>query len=119
MPDVIPTGQFTSKALTSKAQALNAKREDVSAAAAWCVENDKGEAAAVSSGLFPQASRGKIRAEIKRLRKPGGRVRDHHNQLMTNTERLQVANWIRVFGLLRIIGTFVHYILLLVTVALL
>jgi hypothetical protein len=93
MAEATPSGQYTTKALPSKAEHLNARRADVAGAAAWAIANGKGEAAAASSGLFPLASRGKIRSEIKRLQGSRVVVRDHHNQIGTNTERLQIANW--------------------------
>ena len=51
------------------------------------------EAAAANSGLFPLASRGKIRSALKALQTKSVKVRDHHKQVMTNTERMEVARW--------------------------
>ena len=93
MAEIATAQKYTNKAYTEQAQQRAAVQIQVNEAAAWCVAEEKGEAAAANSGLFPLASRGKIRGALNRLGGAAEVIRDHHNQLMTNEERKQVARW--------------------------
>jgi hypothetical protein len=62
-------------------------------AAQWCRDNaGKGAKAAKKTGLFPGVTHNEIHNELKR----GNRViiRDHHHQILTNDERLKLADWL-------------------------
>jgi hypothetical protein len=69
-------------------------RADVTAAAAWCEKNAAGAYKAINTGLFPKATVGKVREEVRRLKERGASPRDHHLQLLTNMERLQLADFL-------------------------
>ena len=93
MSETVAGGHHTTKEYTRQAAARVAAKKQAAEAAAWCVENEKREFAAANSGLFPLASRGKIRSALKALQTKSVKVRDHHKQVMTNTERMEVARW--------------------------
>ena len=64
----------------------------------------KGSKAAVASGLFgtkETVTRNMIEPLIRELKSTGGKFlddRDHHNQVLTNNERIKLAEWILACG---------------------
>ena len=94
-PAAKPGGTLTTKAITEAAAELAARRKRIREAAFWCIENGTGGAKAESSELFGDVTRNEVNPMIKKIR--AGKdidLRDHHLQIMTNKERLQVAEWI-------------------------
>jgi len=81
----------TNKALTARKVNLVAARDDVRDAVAWCVSTGQGAKAAIKTGEFPFATVGKVRQAL--LHGSSAQDRDHHLQLLTNLERIRVAEW--------------------------
>mmetsp|Transcript_24568 Transcript_24568/g.79349 ORF Transcript_24568/g.79349 Transcript_24568/m.79349 type:complete len:117 (-) Transcript_24568:551-901(-) len=81
----------TNKALTARKVNLVAARDDVRDAVAWCVSTGQGAKAAIKTGEFPFATVGKVRQAL--LHGSSAQDRDHHLQLLTNLERIRVADW--------------------------
>jgi len=81
----------TNKALTARAIEIVASREDVRDAVAWCASTGQGAKAAMRTGNFPHATLGKVRQAL--LQGSTACDRDHHLQILTNLERIRVAEW--------------------------
>ena len=84
------------------ARVLCERRKLVHAAARWAFDGGKGSKAAMKSGYFgvsPNVTRNMIEPLIRELKANNGKFmaggeRDHHAQILTNTERRKLAAWI-------------------------
>ena len=90
----------TVAAMDEEARALVARRKLAHDAAHWAFENKKGSWAACASGLFGDpkvVTRNMIEPLLRQLKATGTLAdgdRDHHSQILTNTERRKLADWI-------------------------
>ena len=79
---------------------LAERRKLAHEAARWAVDNGKGSKAAVLSGLFgtkETVTYNMIEPLMRELKSNNGKFlddRDHHRQLLTNQERIKLAEWI-------------------------
>jgi hypothetical protein len=79
---------------------LAERRKLAHEAARWAVDNGKGSKAAVLSGLFgtkETVTYNMIEPLMRELKSNNGKFlddRDHHRQLLTNQERMKLAEWI-------------------------
>ena len=82
------------------AKTLFYRRKMAHDAARWAYDQKKGSKAAVKSGYFgdPETvTRNMIEPLIRELKSNAGKFlddRDHHNQVLTNSERVKLAQWI-------------------------
>ena len=87
-----PVGSYTNRSLAAAQVEKTALRKLLQDAVTWCRENGKGARKALKTGLFPGVTRNLL---DKALRKSDTVVhRDHHNQILTNQERMKLATWL-------------------------
>jgi len=68
--------------------------QDVQQAAAYVREKGVGVRAALATGHFPAATKGKVEWELRRNPSNDDSARDANTQVLTNAERLKLASWI-------------------------
>jgi len=89
-----PRGHYTVHARDTRAEQRARVVEDVRRAAAHCRSHSVGVKAALATGHFPEATRGKVAWELKRGTSDDDSPRDANQQLLTNAERLKLASWV-------------------------
>jgi len=81
--------------LSTAAKLLAKRREQADAAAAWCLEEGVGAKAAVSSKKFGDVTYNMIQPRLSKLKSGAPpSVRDHAKQILTNSERRKLAEWL-------------------------
>ena len=77
------------------ARALCERRAQIHAAARWALTNERGARSACSTGLFGDVTRNMVAPVLRELKETGIEdPRDHHNQILINSERRKLAKWI-------------------------
>ena len=87
--------QYTRKALDTRAKERFDKLSDLDNALAWCATNKKGARAAETHGKKTgefKVTYNEVHPRLKKKKKD--KAHGQHTQIMTDTERKQVAEWI-------------------------
>lgn len=87
--------EHSKRSLTKRATDRASRLENIEAAVAWCKRTGKGAKAAVKTKKFPGVSYNHVHPRLKGRRSlPSSDPRSQPTQIMTDTERKQVAKWI-------------------------